>query len=135
MPTYDYVCDECENEDEFVISLKDFDIVEIFCELCDTKMRRLISPVATLGIVFSNAIHSEQLGRTFNSNAELRKYQEESGTVAHSGNDPDWRRHKDWAREKAEAAAKKRGYRDLDDLNVKRKAEKVKKRQVKAEAR
>ena len=44
------------------------------CPVCDSKVRILVAAVPTHGIVFSNVEHSNQLGVTFHSNSEKRKF-------------------------------------------------------------
>lgn len=131
MPLYDYVCDSCGFEDEYMIKLADFEGATIWCTECSEEMRRIISPVMTTGIVFSNALTITQVGKTFNSNRELREYVAENPKYElQSRGEKAWRDHDDWARERADAQAKRMGYTDLDDHHRRKTAERKKKQEL-----
>jgi hypothetical protein len=73
--------------------------------------------VRTAGVVFTNALEIKQIGRTFNSNAELREYQRTNNVELHDSSSQSWRDFKDGVREKCEKSAKKHGFRDLEHKN------------------
>tara|TARA_Y100000361_G_C11125888_1_gene325901 strand:- start:817 stop:1209 length:393 start_codon:yes stop_codon:yes gene_type:complete len=114
MPLYDVRCTNgCGYFNDVFVLLKDSD--KISCPSCGKPVVRLIRPVATVGPMPSKPLRVDQIGRTFESNEELRDYQRKNGDVEIlSSSSNKWLKHKDIARNKAENRAKKQGFRDLD---------------------
>ena len=115
MPTYDYRCPQgCGVFEDIIVPIeKRHDQI---CPECTHPLKMIPPIVRTTGIVFSNTLDIKQIGRSFKSNAELRDYQRENKVELHASNSSAWRAHKDWAREKCEAKAKKMGFRDHEAL-------------------
>ena len=89
---------------------------KIICPSCGRPVVRLVRPVATIGPMPSKPLRVDQIGRTFESNAELREYQRQNGDVEIlSSTSNKWQKHKDIVRTKAERKATKNGFRDLED--------------------
>lgn len=90
-------------------------------------MTTVISEVALVGPMPSKPLVVAQVGKTFESGSEWRDYQRKNPDCQIlSADSAAWRKHRDAAAEKANARARKAGYRDLEDRKVKRKKEKDK---------
>lgn len=115
MPLYDVRCtDGCGYFNDIFAVLAEAN--KISCPSCGKPVVRLIRPVATVGPMPSKPLRVDQIGRTFESNEELRDYQRKNGDVEIlSSSSNKWQKHKDTARNKAEKRAKQQGFRDLDD--------------------
>lgn len=115
MPLYDVRCvSGCGYFNDIFVLLKDVD--KIICPSCGQPVVRLVRPVATIGPMPSKPLRVDQIGRTFESNSELREYQRQNGDVEILSSTGDkWRKHKDIVRTKAESKAQQQGFRDLDD--------------------
>ena len=48
MPTYVYRCTECRSTEEISASIHAADEIELICYVCDTKMKRVYSPVGAI---------------------------------------------------------------------------------------
>ena len=119
MPMYDFKCpDGCGYFNDIFVPLAQHG--KTTCPECGALMTTVISEVALVGPMPSKPLVVAQVGRSFESGAEWRDYQRKN---------PDstaWRKHRDKAAEKAEATARKMGYRDLADKKTKRRKEKDK---------
>ena len=122
MPIYDIACDssqECGYFEDVVISLADLD--DAVCPSCAGPIRRLLRPVRTIGPMPSKPLTIKQIGRSFESAGELRKYQKDNPDVQLlSPDSKKWRDKVSRVREKANNCAKNQGYRDLEDKQAKR---------------
>tara|TARA_R110002012_G_scaffold173080_3_gene337863 strand:+ start:171 stop:449 length:279 start_codon:yes stop_codon:yes gene_type:complete len=79
----------------------------------------------------SKRLNIDQIGRSFGSRAEEKAYfARHPNRAIVAKDDTAFINHRDLAREKAEKAAKRMGYRDLDDRKAKAKAEKAHKRRI-----
>ena len=125
MPIYEVICDECGYGEEYSkIAVRD----NIKCSECGSNVERVISPVTTIGIVWDKKVSISQIGKTFNSNAEMRQYEKENpGFTFMTRGSPEWRAKRDHSRNRVEKLAKRSGFRDWDDMQQKNKAEKKKK--------
>ena len=126
MPFYDFKCPDGHGyfHDVFVPLEKHGTTTGPECELL---LETVISEVALIGPMPSKPLVLEQAGRSFESASEYKQYQRENpGWDFLSPDSKAWKDHKDMARGKAEARAKREGYRDLDDKKAKRKKEKAK---------
>lgn len=121
MPVYDYFCDSCGFEDEVYIKLDDFESTFVECPYCVLNMRRIISPVATIGPMPSKPLVADSIGKKFEKVEDLRNYLKANPDLEmYSSNDAAWIKRKDNIRDKAEKQAKKQGYRDLDEMKAKK---------------
>lgn len=113
MPLYDIECDDCGVIKDAFYRLSELD--SMLCPECESvDVRRLVAPVPTHGIVFSNAQFNPQLGRAFESNAELRAYQKEKNVEFVSTSGKHWRDTLDYTRSRVEKLAKRKGYSDYE---------------------
>lgn len=88
---------------------------QVICPECNTNARRIVSPVSTVGPLFSTAIHSVNLDRTFRSKSEIDNYQKRTGQALVMPGSAEMTRVKNRVREKVERGVRRRGYRDLED--------------------
>ena len=117
MPTYDIECGECGVVEDAYYPLAELD--SMVCPDCaGTEVRRLISPVPTHGIVFSNAQYWPQFDRTFQSNSELRAYKKEKNVEFVSTDSKHWQDTLDYTRSRVEKLAKRKGHKDYEDMQA-----------------
>ena len=116
MPLYDVRCTAgCGYFDDVFCPLAALD--DLRCSKCNHPVKILMSPVRTIGPTFSKPLEIKQIGRTFHSQSEFRQYQRENPDVEIlSPSSSKWQKHRDTAREKVEASAKKRGFNDSEDM-------------------
>lgn len=126
MPLYDFRCEAgCGYYADMYIPLKQFN--KAVCPKCKGTITTVIGTVPTIGPLPSKPLKVHQVGREFTSNAEFKQYQRDNpGCEILSADSAAWRKHTDMVREKAEATAKRRGYRDLEQQRAERKVEKAK---------
>tara|TARA_R110000751_G_scaffold5581_2_gene25322 strand:- start:163 stop:609 length:447 start_codon:yes stop_codon:yes gene_type:complete len=121
MMLYDHDCPNCGIREDVPQRHQEHDS----CPDCKAKVRVLLSPIPTHGIVFSNAEHSEQLGKTFHSNAEKRAYFKANPQIVPISKDSREDHDLKWRIEnRREKTAKKHGYIDAEDHYKHMKAEK-----------
>ncbi len=125
MPFYEVYCERCGYGEEYSkIDARN----NIKCSECTLNVERLISPVTTIGIVWDKKVSISQIGRTFNSNAEMRQYEKENpGFTFMTRDSPEWRAKRDRSRARVEKLAQRSGFKDWDDMQKKNRAEKKKK--------
>ena len=116
MPMYDVKCTAgCGYFEDVFALLADSD--DLRCSECNHPVTILISPVRTIGPTFSKPLEIKQIGRTFHSQSDFRQYQRENPDVEIlSPSSSKWQKHRDMARDKVEASAKKRGFNDSEDM-------------------
>lgn len=125
MMLYDHDCPNCGIREDVPQRHQEHDT----CPDCSAKVRVIVSPVPTHGIVFSNAEHSEQLGQTFHSNAEKRKFFKDNPDVVPISKGSVADNNLKWKIEnRREQTAKKHGYRDAEEHYKHMKAEKPRQR-------
>lgn len=108
---YDHDCPNCGVTEDVPRPLDQYDV----CPACDATVRIIVSAVPTHGIVFSNAEHSKQLGTTFHSNAEKRKFFRDNPDIVPIAKGSMQDQNLKWKIEqKRESTAKKLGYQDAD---------------------
>jgi hypothetical protein len=96
------------------------------CPECeDSLLTPLISGARTIGITHSKPVVSEQLGRTFETNSQLRAYEKQNGGEWVDKNDSYVVRMKDRARNACDVTARRLGYRDHDHRVQVRKKERA----------
>ena len=126
MPFYDFKCpDGCGYFHDIFVPLAEHGSTT--CPECASLMLTIIGEVATIGPMPSKPLVVGQVGRTFESGSDWREYQRDNPDCEILSSDSSaWRKHRDKAAEKAEARARKGGYRDLADKKARRKKEKDK---------
>jgi len=121
MPMYGYVCDSCGFDEDVYIKLVDFESTFVECPYCVLNMRRKFSPIPTIGPMPSKPFVVQALDKEFTSTKELRDYEQSNSDFKMIGvDDLSWKNKKWKIREAAERQAKKSGYRDLDEMKVKK---------------
>lgn len=68
-----------------------------------------------VGFTETRPLEIKQIGQTFTSNEQLKRYERENNVELHSSSSNYWQDYKARVREKCERTAKKQGFRDLDD--------------------
>tara|TARA_R100000234_G_scaffold72188_1_gene44495 strand:+ start:51 stop:452 length:402 start_codon:yes stop_codon:yes gene_type:complete len=125
MPIYEIFCEECGPGEEYA---KVADRDNIHCPGCHRRVERILSPVTTVGIVWDNRVHVPQIGRTFQSNSEMRQYEKDNpGFAFMTKNSPEWRKKLDRSRERVDKLAKRSGFSDWDAMQKHGREEKKKK--------
>ena len=126
MPFYDFKCPEgCGYFNDIFVPLAEHGSTT--CPECSTLLTTVISEVGLIGPMPSKPLVVEQVGRTFESGSEWRQYQRENPDCEILSSDSTaWRKHRDKVVDKAEARARKGGYRDLADKKERRKKERDK---------
>ena len=106
MPLYLQICEKC-GQNEALCAVKDREV----CQECGNFCTLGPSSFAIHGIVFSNAETSNQLGVTWNSNSEKRKWMKEHPDVQpfSKGSQAD-KDFKSSLRDKGDKAVKRMGY-------------------------
>lgn len=113
MPLYDYYCAACDVHDETFVALADYDPNGLPCPDCGAQAKRGVPAVLTVGPMPSKPLTIKQIGRSFESNGELRRYKAEHPEARFvEPSSREWRTHVDKTREKCEASAKRHGFRD-----------------------
>ena len=108
MPLYDQCCETCGFLEDVHRSVPERNI----CAECGKDARVVLAPVRTVGIVWSNQEHSEQLGRTFETNAQKREWLEQHPNTSEvrKGSKEDIE-FKESIRERRDVAMKKIGFK------------------------
>ena len=127
MPMYDFKCvGDCGYFEDMFVLLADRD--DVVCPECAGPLSTVIRAVPVIGPMPSKPLVVKQVGRTFESNAEWRKYQADNpGCQIQSADSKSWQDHVDAVRNKVEATSKKMGYRDFKHRSESTKTEKLKK--------
>ena len=113
MPLYDYRCNHCSRVyvDE-VIPLARQHLTT--CRACGGDVTFRLNAPVIVGPTDTNPLVVESAGVSFTSKSEIRRYQEANpGFQVMSADSPDFKRHHQRVREKAESKAKSRGFRDF----------------------
>tara|TARA_R110000824_G_scaffold44478_1_gene129405 strand:- start:9509 stop:9898 length:390 start_codon:yes stop_codon:yes gene_type:complete len=121
MPFYDFKCpDGCGYFHDVFVPLKNHGKQD--CPSCGSSLTTVIGTIHTIGPMPSKPLVVKQIGREFESRAEFNQYQRENpGFEVLSANSSKWKQHKDLARERVEARAKKMGFRDHEERVAHRK--------------
>jgi len=113
MPIYDMQCPEGDGYYSDIICRID-DRHQQKCPECGVFLSIVPAPVMTVGPLPSKSAYTfSQIGRKFETNAELRQYRRENPEVRFQGKQ-EFQRHKDVVREKCETTARRQGFRDLE---------------------
>ena len=107
---YDHDCPNCGLREDVLQHHSKHDI----CPDCEAKVRVILAPVPTHGIVFSNAETSNQLGITWHSNKEKRDWMASHPKVVplEKGSQEE-KNFKYSLRNQADKAVKKGGFKDV----------------------
>ena len=128
MPMYNMDCPKCGYLPDEYSKVADRET----CPYCKGKVTLRPTMFHTSGIIWSNQERSEQLGKTFETNAQKRKWLKEHPNVREfSKGDSFDREHKEWVANECHAVAKKAGYRDLKHMQADRKKEVLEKKSSK----
>lgn len=124
MPLYEGECRKGCGRFEVVLKLAEYLEKRLVCPECGEGGRTVIAPNLTVGPMPSKPQVIDQIGQTFTSRAEERRYfAAHPGRMVVAPNDSAFINHRDQARSKADAKAKQIGYRDHDDRTQKQKAD------------
>jgi len=113
------------------MKLAEYEEKRLVCPECCEAARTIIAPALTVGPMPSKPQAIDQIGQTFTSRAEERRY-----FAAHpdrqvvAPNDSAFINHRDLARSKADSKAKQLGYRDHDDRTQKQRADKAQRTRI-----
>jgi len=114
MPLYDVRCTAGCGKKEVYVPLSEAD--KIFCPDCTQPAVRLVSPVRTIGALFSKPIEYGQIGKSFSTNEEFRQYKRDNPDAKFVEKDStEWRSHYDEVRNHCDKKAKQQGFRDHED--------------------
>tara|TARA_R100000306_G_C4309418_1_gene109354 strand:- start:190 stop:618 length:429 start_codon:yes stop_codon:yes gene_type:complete len=131
MPLYEGECNSGCGRFEDVLTVQEYTDKGLICPECSGKARTVLFAAPTVGPMPSKPLVIEQIGRTFSSRTEERRYFEQNpGRTVVAPNDAAFINHRDKAREKAESKAKLLGFRDHDDRTKRTKAEIAKKKKI-----
>lgn len=126
MPLYDYRCKECSAHfvDE-VIPLSRVDFTR--CRACGGGVEFRLNAPVIVGPTDTKPLTVESAGVAFTSKAQIKRYQQANpGFQVMSADSPEWKRHHQRVREKAESKAKARGFRDFNHQKTHARDEKAK---------
>jgi len=114
MLAYDHDCPNCGIR-EVLQRHQEHDI----CPDCSAKVRVILSPVPTHGIVFSNAEHNSQIGVTWETNAQKRAWHKAhpNAVPVEKGSQAD-KNFSQSLKEKQHAAVDKAGYNNIGDFKT-----------------
>ena len=126
MPFYDFKCpDGCGYFNDVFVNLAQHGKTE--CPECSALLTTVISEVALIGPMPSKPLVVKQIGKSFESEREWKKYQRANPDSAIvSADSKQWRDHRDAVRNKADARSRKMGYRYFEHRKADRKKEKAK---------
>ena len=131
MPLYEGECPQCPDRFEDIMPVREYEEKGLICPECGAKSRNVLSPTPTVGPMPSKPMRIDQIGRTFSSQAEMRRYfKQHPDRVVVDPKDSAFRDHRDLAREKADKKAKFLGFRDFEDRTQKTKSENRKKEKI-----
>ena len=131
MPLYEGECKSGCGRFEDIMKLREYEVEGLICPECGSKARTVISAIRTVGPMSSKPLVIDQIGQTFTSKAQMRRY-----FKAHPDrrivdpNDTAFKNHRDLAREKADKAAKLHGFNDREDRAQKTKADMAQRKKI-----
>jgi putative FmdB family regulatory protein len=118
MPLYDATCAACGFGGEVWVALADYDARGVRCPDCGEWARRVIHPVPTVGPMPSKPIRVAG-GPEFTSKGAFEQWRQTDGQGAQPLSSTEIAELKYRAEHRANAEARRNGYRDLDDFKVK----------------
>lgn len=125
MPLYVAECPE-HGEFETILTVSQLEKDGVRCEDCQKASRIILQPVATIGPMPSKPVKIDQIGQSFTSRSEMRRYFDaHPGRCVVENNSQQFINHRDAARGKAEKKAKALGFNDLEDRKVQVKADRA----------
>jgi hypothetical protein len=108
---------------EELLSLREYEEKGLTCPTCAGSARTVIQAVPTVGAMPSRPIEMNQIGQSFTSNSEMRRYfAKHPGRHVVDKDSAEWRTMYDDTRNGADAAARAKGYKDVrhEQQSVKR---------------
>ena len=112
MPWYDLDCENCGFLEDEPRAVEEREI----CPQCGGPASVAVTGVNFGGIIFSNAEHSSQLGVTFESNAQKRKYMKEHPKLIEFGKGDDRDKRMSYrCKSRAEITANRLGFSSNHD--------------------
>ena len=131
MPSY---TGRCEKHGEFddIMKVSQFLSEGLKCPVCHEVVRVVIRKApGILGPLPTRRRDINQIGQSFGSRAEEKAYfARHPDRVIVDKDDSAFTKHRDLAYEKAEKAAKRMGFRDVEDRKAKARSEKEHKRRI-----
>lgn len=113
MPIYDMRCPEGDGYyPDIICSIKMRH--QQACPACGEFLVIVPPPISVVGPMPSKPLKIDQIGRSFESNEELRQYKRENPN-ARFQNKQEFRKHKDEVRERCERSARRQGFTDLEE--------------------
>ena len=110
MPFYTQICDDCGTNEDVLRTVSQYKV----CATCGKDCKIKIAPISTLGIVWSNAETNTQIGQRWETNAQKRAWFEKHPNVRPMEvGSPEEKTFRSDLQDKAEHAAKKKGYKDV----------------------
>lgn len=112
MPLYDFECPSCSAEYE-VLFRRPEQRADYVCEECGSKGVFPATAATLIGPTDTNPLRAG--GQVFTSQAQVRAWSKKTGNVIHSAGDSSFKNMVDRAENRANANAKKQGFRDRRD--------------------
>ena len=107
------VTHDCGNFEE-ILSLREYEARGLTCPTCAEKAQTVIHPVRTVGAMPSRPVEMNQIGQSFTSNSEMRRYfKKHPGRYFVDKDSAEWRGMYDDTRNSADAAARAKGFKDV----------------------
>ena len=123
MPLYCIECPNCGVVED-VFAPRATGGTEYPCPDCEAVGKKLPTSFATAGIIFSNPLVINSAGLTAESNSEARKYLKENpGTRFVDRQSSYWKNKVERLHERREAKVKGQGYKNWNDFQTEKKAE------------
>lgn len=131
MPSYTGRCAQHGEFDDYM-KVSQFLSDGLKCPNCGEESRVVIRKApGILGPLPTKRLDIDQIGQSFGSVAEQKAYfARHPDRAIVSKDDSEFVRHRDMAREKADKAAKRMGFRDFDDRKAYAKKDKAQKRRI-----
>jgi len=131
MPLYEGECRQGCGRFEDVMKVHEYEADGLICPECGLAARTIISAAPTVGPMPSKPLVIDQIGKSFTSRAEMRRYfAARPDRKIVDPNDSSFTNLKDHAHAQADASAKKLGFTDHEDRGRRIKAEAAKKQKI-----
>ncbi len=128
MPMYDYECPECGLIEDIIVPSKDRDNVD--CEKCGKSLYRIPTAAKVIGPTWSKPLNIPNMGLSFDSKKDADKHMVDNNIAFVDPKGNDFKKVYNRTRDKIEASVKKKGFKDVEDLRAKVKANKINKNKV-----
>ena len=127
MPLYEGECRHGCGRFEDVMKVHQYEADGLICPECGLQAKVIISAVPTVGPMPSKPLVIDQIGQSFTSRSEMRRYFEgRPDRKIVDPNDSSFTAFKDNARARADVSAKRLGFDDHEDRGRRVKAETAK---------